>query len=236
MKLTQAILSFAFSLIPLSQGAVITFAGGTVTYNEFYEFIDNQQVTIPGGTAVTTNTSLYRNVQNYVESGFVFEYVGGTGGSLGDYYFNNDGNRIGNAVIHAHFGTGEMTGIEIYKQDGGTFDFNYLLLTSNTLEPGEPATGFEDVHISGWLNGSQVGIDVIAPPEDFNFPATALYFGSDFDLVDKITITSTHTSFSCYGMDSFYIDQAAPMVPEPTGVSLAALGVVAFLLRRKRRN
>lgn len=229
MKTTQAILALAFSLMPLSQAAVITFAGGTVTYNEFYDY--ENQVTVPGGTAVTTSTSIYRNVQSYVESGFVFEYVGGTGGSLGDYY------REGNAVIHAHWGEGEMTGIEIYKQGGGTFDFNYFLLTSNTLEPGGPALGFEDVHISGWLNGSQVGVDVIAPPGDWGFPAVAVYFGSDFDLVDKITITSTHTSFSCYGMDSFYIDQAAPaVIPEPMAVSLVALGAGAFVLRRKRRN
>lgn len=207
---------------------MITFSGGTVVYNEFFDWQTNQ--TVPGGTTTTTDNSIYRNVQTYVESGFVFEYVGGTGGSLGNYYGE------GNAVIHAHFGTGEMNGIEIYKQGGGTFDFNYLLLTSNTLDPGDAATGFEDVHIRGWFNGSQVGIDVIAPPEDFNFPATAVYFGSDFDMVDRVTITSTHTSASCYGMDSFYIDQAAPAIPEPTAVSLVTLGVGVFLLRRKRRD
>jgi hypothetical protein len=168
-------------------------------------------------------------VDFYTENGFVFDYIGGTGGSIGAYYGQN------NDVIHAHWGVGEMTSIEIRKDGGGTFEFNYFVLTSNTLSPGGSPTGFEDVHVQAWLNGVQVGSDVILPSEQWGFPAVDVFFGTDFDNVDKVVITSSHTSFSCFGMDEFYIDQAAP-VPEPTAGALLALGLGGLIaLRRTRR-
>jgi hypothetical protein len=182
----------------------------------------------PGGTSTTDSTKIFGNVDYYIEDGFIFDYIGGTGGWLGNYY------RTGNDVIHAHWGEGEMTSIEIRKESGGTFDFNYFVLTSNTLQPGGPPTGFEDVHVQGWLNGAQVGTDVILPSEQFGFPSVDVFFGADFDNVDKIVITSSHTSFSCFGMDSFYIDQTAP-IPEPSVFSILAIGLGGSICVRRRR-
>jgi hypothetical protein len=208
----------------LAPAAVVTFTGGTATLTS-------------GGTVVTDTLQNFQSVDFYTENGFVFDYIGGTGGSIGAYYGQN------NDVIHAHWGVGEMTSIEIRKDGGGTFEFNYFVLTSNTLQPGGAPTGFEDVHVQAWLNGSIVGSDVILPGEQWGFlPAPGvvdIFFGTDFDNVDKVVITSTHTSFSCFGMDSFYIDQAAPppTVPEPSSGALLALGLGGLIaLRRTRRS
>lgn len=217
MKKLSSILALSVFMAALAPAAVVTFTGGTVTKSD-------------GTTAVTDTTTSYYGVDFYTENGFVFDYIGGSGGSIGDYY------SAGNDVIHAHWGVGEMTSIEIRKDGGGTFEFNYFVLTSNTLTPGGAPTGAEDVHVQAWLNGSMVGSDVILPSEQWGFPAVDVFFGTDFDLVDKVVITSSHTSFSCFGMDSFYIDEAAP-VPEPTAGALIALGLGGLIaLRRTRRS
>jgi hypothetical protein len=235
MKKILSILSLALSMVAMAPAAVVTFTGGTAYWNDHneprFDPATGTETTIfvPAGSGVTAGNELYRSVDYYVESGFKFDYLGGTGGSIGNYY------NIGNDVIHAHWGVGEMTGIEISKNGGGTFEFNYFVLTSNTLTPGGDPTGFEDVHVQAWRNGTQVGSDVILPPEQWGFPALDVFFGTDFDLVDKIVITSTHTSFSCFGMDSFYIDQAAP-VPEPSVAALMVLGAGALLALKRRRS
>jgi hypothetical protein len=216
MKKLSTVLTLSIFMTALAPAAVVTFTGGTATLAS-------------GGTVVTDTLQNLNSVDFYTENGFVFDYIGGTGGSIGAYYGQN------NDVIHAHWGVGEMTSIEIRKDGGGTFEFNYFVLTSNTLSPGGSPTGFEDVHVQAWLNGVQVGSDVILPSEQWGFPAVDVFFGTDFDNVDKVVITSSHTSFSCFGMDEFYIDQAAP-VPEPTAGALLALGLGGLItLRRTRR-
>jgi hypothetical protein len=224
-------LKTAFMLIgsaTVAPAAVISFTGGMATYADYQIWTPTSSETVPGGTSATDSTKVFRNVDYYIEDGFIFDYIGGTGGSIGNYY------STVNDVIHGHWGSGDMTSIEIRKENGGTFDFNYFVLTSNTLEPGGASTGLENVFVQAWFNGSQVGTDVILPSSDFGFPSVDVYFGSDFDNVDKIVITSNHTSPSCFGMDSFYIDQTAP-IPEPSVFSILAIGLGGSICVRRRR-
>jgi hypothetical protein len=227
MKKLSSVLTLSVFMTALAPAAVVSFTGGTA-----YNFSTYDPVTFlptPVASAVTDGTQLFGAVDYYIENGFKFDYIGGSGGTIGNYYGGS------NDVIHAHWGQAEMTSIEISKDGGGTFEFNYFVLTSNTLTPGGAPTGFEDVHVQAWLNGTQVGSDVILPSEQWGFPALDVFFGTDFDNVDKVVITSSHTSFSCFGMDSFYIDQAAP-VPEPTAGALLTLGLGGLIaLRRTRR-
>ena len=209
------ILALSVVMTSLAPAAVVTFTGGTITSNN-------------GSTSVTNGSFVQDDVDFYTESGFVLDYIGGSGfsSSVGTYYGGS------NDVIHGHWG-GNMSSIDIYKAGGGTFDLNYFVLTSNTQMGGSPHTGNESVTIEGFLNGASTGTAFLLPPEDWGFPAVDVFMSSNFDLVDRVKIVGSN-SF-CYGMDEFYIDQSAP-VPEPTAGALLALGLGGLIaLRRTRR-
>ncbi|MEH3139831.1 MAG: Ig-like domain-containing protein [Mycobacterium kyogaense] len=167
-------------------GATVTFTGGTAYFSN-------------GTTGTTSNRGLLQNVDYYVENGYVFDYIGGSGGDIGNYY------GTGNDVIHGHWNNGDMTSIEIRKDGGGVFDFDYFVLTSNTDQPGGPASGNEKTYVQGFLNGVATGARVLLSPEDWGFPAVSVSMGSEFNGVDKVVFTSENPGFSCFGMDSFYI-------------------------------
>ena len=210
-----SILTLSVVMTPLAPAAVVTFTGGTITKNN-------------GSTFVTNGSGSESDVDFYTESGFVLDYIGGSGFSsnVGTYYGGS------NDVIHGHWGMG-MSSIDIYKAGGGTFDLNYFVLTSNTEIGGWHATGNERVTIEGFLNGVSTGTAFLLPPEDWGFPAIDVFVSTNFDLVDRVKIVGSN-SF-CYGMDEFYIDQSAP-VPEPTASALLALGLGGLIaLRRTRR-
>jgi hypothetical protein len=209
------ILALSVVMTSLAPAAVVTFTGGTITSNN-------------GSTSVTNGSFVQENVDFYTESGFVLDYIGGSNFSsnVGTYYGGS------NDVIHGHWGMG-VSSIDIYKAGGGTFDLNYFVLTSNTQMGGGPHTGNESVTIEGFLNGASTGTAFLLPPEDWGFPAVDVFMSTNFDLVDRVKIVGSN-SF-CYGMDEFYIDQAAP-VPEPTAGALLALGLGGLIaLRRSRR-
>jgi hypothetical protein len=215
MKNLLPIFALSIVMTQLAPAAVVTFTGGTITKND-------------GSTVVTNGSFSDQDVDFYTEVGFVLDYVGAGGFSahVGNYY------GTGNDVIHGHWGGG-LTSIDIYKAGGGTFDLNYFVLTSNTRSGGGPHTGNETVTIEGFLNGASTGTAFLLPPEDWGFPAVDVFMSTNFDLVDRVKIVGSN-SF-CYGMDEFYIDQAAP-VPEPTSGALLALGLGGLIaLRRTRR-
>ena len=234
MKKISSILVLCICLAAIAPAAVVTFTGGTA-YGNFSYFDPATSLFVTATSAVTDGTNTFTGVDYYIENGFKFDYVGGSGGSIGNYYGGS------NDVIHGHWGTGEMTSIEITKVGGGTFDFNYFVLTSDTDHPGGAASGNEVVYAQAWLNGSQQGSNVQLPSEDWGLDTTKdVFFDSYFDVVDKVVITSPMTQFACFGMDAFYIDQAAPVspsVPEPSALSLLALGLGGLVsVRRIRRS
>ena len=208
------ILALSVLMTPLAPAAVVTFTGGTITLNN-------------GSTFVTNGFILQEDVDFYTEAGFVLDYVdgGGFSSSVGDYYWT------GNDVIHGHWGQSQrLTSIDIYKVGGGTFDLNYFVLTTNA----DQHPNGEGASIEGFLNGVSTGTALFLPPENWGFPAVDVFLNTNFDLVDRVKIVGSDFTF-CFGMDEFYIDQAAP-VPEPTAGVLLALGLGGLIaLRRTRR-
>jgi hypothetical protein len=208
-----------------SNAAVIGFNGGTATLNS-------------GGTVVTSNLATQDNVKFYEESGFRIEFFfAGTAAptafssNIGNYYGN------GNAVIHAHWDQGDfgqVNQIKITKIDGDSFDMNYFVLTSNTATGGAPASGTEQAFIHASADGLTSSFSQMLPPEDWGFPATQVFLGSQFDGVKAVWF-NVRSGVDCFGMDNFFINEEAPgTVSEPGSLALVGLALLGATVRRRR--
>lgn len=187
------------------------------------------QIDFTGGT-------VFGGGDYYEENGFRVDPTGGGSTAFfGDYY------GVGNNVIHAHWlggCCGNITDITITKIGGGAFDLNYFILTSNTTQGGGPATGGEQAFIQA-LGGVNNGYTQMLPPEDWGFPATQIFLGSQFDDVTSVRFyVNTASGVDCFGMDEFFIDEAAPPNPnavsEPLTAGLLGLGLLGVFASRRR--
>ena len=184
-------------------------------------------ITFTGGT-VSGGGSIYE------EAGFRVEAIGDSV-FFGDYY------AAGNDVIHGHWVNGccgTMTKLVVSKIDGTAFDLNYFVLTSNTNTGGGPADGTERTYIHASSDGVSDDYAQLLPSEDWGFPATPILLGSQFDSIKAFWFTE-NSGVDCFGMDSFFIDEPAPVaaLPEPGSLLMllaGCLGMTAIRYRGKR--
>lgn len=220
-KSTLLVFSFlVFAVLCLPAGAAqIHFTGGTVVRNS-------------GPNETTNNFDSWGDVDYYEEAGFRLDFIGtGAGGfeaNIGNYY------GAGNDVVHGHWATGglgSLTMIKVTKIDGSAFDLNYFILTSNTDSGGNRASGNERAFIHASADGTTSDYSQLLPTEDWGFPATQIFLGSQFDSVKAFWFVADN-SIVCFGMDTFFIDEPAPPrdeVPEPAALTLFGSGALALL-------
>lgn len=205
-KLLSISAAASLAAVVSSPAAVITFTGGTAYFNG-------------GGSAVTSDAGNWNNVDYYEEDGFRLDFIGNVTAfatHIGDYY------SAGNAVIHAHWDSGnygETTKIVVTKIDNTPFDLNYFILTSNTDFGGFIASGNERAFIK-----NNNGNDILLPPEDWGFPAQQIYLPASYDGITSFEFY-VENAVDCFGMDEFYIDEEPP---PPTGVPEGGSTVALF--------
>jgi len=216
-----AITLLALGLSATAQAAVISFTGGTVTMTN-------------GTTNVTNLSTTWGPAAKYEEAGFRVELIATGASPAGGYFGNYYG--AGNDVVHGHWATGgfgNLTQIKITKIDGAAFDMNYFVLTSNTDSGGGAASGNERAYVHASIDGTTDSYSQLLPSENWGFPATQVFLGSQFDSVKAVWFDVAN-AVDCFGMDNFYINEAAPgTVPEPE--SLALFGAALFGIAATRR-
>ncbi|MBI5688906.1 MAG: hypothetical protein HZC55_02325 [Verrucomicrobia bacterium] len=223
---TSLLAAVCLGMASTASAVVIDFTGGTAY--------------LPGGVTYTpTNTGGYAgNVLYYIEDGIRIDFIGGYG-DIGNYYGTFAPNTDNNSVLHNHWTGGGATSIVFSKVGGGTFDLNYMDLTSNTVTGGGLSNGTELSYVtpSGGapvlLPSSHWGIDHLstgAPGDGIK----RLWMDSSFDGITSFTVTSQNAY--CFGLDNFYIDEPAPPGAPDSATTLGLLAGAGLLMRGLRRR
>jgi len=78
-------------------------------------------------------------------------------------------------------------------------------------------------------------VSQLLPPENWGFPATQIFLGSQFDSIKSFWFTAENP-IDCFGMDTFFINEPAPpQAPEPGTVALLGLGLGGLVWWRRSR-